>query len=67
MDREYTVRIGKSEFLITVQQIGAASWLARATRDDGEIIEFPGDDASYALERVKQHLIATDQSDSEAA
>ena len=67
MDREYTIHIGSSEILITVQQIGAASWLASATRGDGEIIEFPGDDATYALERIKQYLIATDQSDKEAA
>lgn len=60
MDREYTVRIGDVDTAITVRQIGAASWLAQATRSDGEIVEFSGDDASYTVERVKLALLKSD-------
>jgi hypothetical protein len=59
MDREYTVRIGNVETRISLRQIGAASWMARAPREDGEIIEFSGDDADYAVERVKLALQKT--------
>lgn len=60
MDREYTVRIGSVDTAITVRQIGAASWLAQAKRLDGEVVEFSGDDASYAVERVKLALLESD-------
>jgi hypothetical protein len=61
MDREYSVRVGETETLVRVRQIGAASWLAKAMRTDGEPIEFSGDDPDYAVERVKQFLHETDE------
>jgi len=61
MDREYSVRVGETETLVSVRQIGAASWLAKATRTDGELVEFSGDDPDYAVERVKQFLQETDE------
>lgn len=67
MDREYSVRVGQIETLVSVRQIGAASWLARATRADGEAVEFTGDDADYAVERVKQFLHTSDQTEEEFA
>ena len=60
MDREYSVRVDETETLVSVRQIGAASWLAKATRADGELVEFSSDDPDYAVERVKQFLQETD-------
>jgi hypothetical protein len=60
MDMEYSVRVGQTDTLVVVRQIGAASWLANAKRDDGELLEFTGDDPDYAVERMKQYLRAAD-------
>lgn len=56
VDREYTVRVGAVETRLTLRRIGAASWLAQATRTDGVVIEVTGDDADYVVERVRLAL-----------
>jgi hypothetical protein len=61
MDREYSVRVGETETLVSVRQTGAESWLAKATLIDGDLVEFSSDDPDYAVERVKQVLQETDE------
>lgn len=64
---EHTVQVGDAETRVRVLQIGARSWVARATRADGEAVEFTGDDAGYAVERVRHFLQTSDQTDEELA
>jgi hypothetical protein len=61
MDREYSVRVGETETLISVRQTGHQTWLASATRSDGESVEYSSDTAAYALKQVKKFLRAADQ------
>lgn len=67
MEETITVQIGDSETAVRVLQIGGSSWLARATRSDGERVEFSGDDPDYAVEIVKQSLLRFDETMLDAA